>query len=292
MQPIIALRCPGTFVRFQSNHAPLRAREAAQCGSGMVCTTVLRTPWQRTFSGFFHNLHDCFWMQRAHGLAQDSAPSAAFYHHYTGMHVRLYAACVRDCATRMIAGLPCGRCTPLKNSPAMAERCVSQVWADALADGVDTQGQSAAPRPALTGDPLASLSGRTLAVNDTYLRALVEAATDAKLRRSTEKSALDLAEPGVRTSLARALSTLARFAFVGVTDNWNRTLLAFSRQFDVTLLASDFKVLRKGWRALPAARLEATTQALRNFSFDADATLVQVAWQRLVHARRQRRRRR
>ena len=69
MAPVIALRCPAAFRRFESSHAPLR--EPARCADG-DCITLLRTPWRRALSGFFHNLHDCRWMQRAHGLEQES----------------------------------------------------------------------------------------------------------------------------------------------------------------------------------------------------------------------------
>ena len=63
----------------------------------------------------------------------------------------------------------------------------------------------------------------------------------------------------------QALVTLRRFAFVGVTDEWTRSLTAFSRAFNVDVVASDAAVRRPGARPASdaAARVEAIVKAAK-----------------------------
>lgn len=64
----------------------------------------------------------------------------------------------------------------------------------------------------------------------------------------------------------QALATLRKFAFVGVTDEWNRSLHAFRRAFAVPIRESDSAIRRRGARPkVPGTyeRAEATFRAMR-----------------------------
>lgn len=266
MHPIIQLHCKSAFHRFQSWHAALSPSEASRCGRGLVCVTTLRTTWKRVESGFHHNLHDCQWMQDAHRLNQDYGPKSgrpSFYKTYTEDHVRLYASCVSTCMTRMLTGLPCGRCSGTL-SRAQAARCVERVWSDAF-----------------SGIEASAGEGGTAALNiSDYVRFA---------SRTRSKRADPLHDPDPPPDTRRAMRTLSRFAFVGLLDNWSWTVHQFGRRFGVPLLPSDYKVLRAGSKSRSSSpRQKMAEQTLRAFSFAADDALVSATSDSLgVHRRLQ-----
>lgn len=65
----------------------------------------------------------------------------------------------------------------------------------------------------------------------------------------------------------RALASLRQFAFVGVTDEWNRTLRAFSHAFDVRMHASDAAVRRRGARPADTSAYDRAAAILRAMRF-------------------------
>ena len=280
MQPVISLHCPSAFHRFQSWHAALSPSEASRCGRGLVCVTTLRTTWKRVESGFHHNLHDCLWMQDAHRLNQDYGSESgrpSFYKTYAEDHVRLYASCVSTCMTRMLTGLPCGRCSGTL-SRAQATRCVKRVWSDAFSGTDRGLGRGWAGEGVAGTAALMNISDYVWFATSPSLRAP---------RRGSKRAVDPLRDdPDPPPDTQRAVRTMSRFAFVGLLDNWSWTVNQFSRRFGVPLLPSDYKVLRAGSKSRSSSpRQKMTEQTLRAFSFAADDALVSAASDSLgVHA--------
>lgn len=268
MQPIIERHCPAVFHRFGSWHRALSPSDASLCGHELVCVTTLRTTWRRVVSGFYHNLHDCQWMQAAHNIdetygARKDARGLSFYDTYTEAQVRLYASCVSTCTTRMITGQACGRCTGAL-SRTQAAQCIERVWLDAISGA----------------------AVEYTALNASYLSRLAWFATKPSLRiarRSAIADSQPAVDPDPPPNTARALHILSRFSFVGLLDEWNSTVSEFSRRFGVASVPSDYKVLRAGstkW-VRSKRRREMTERTLMNFSFTSDDALVHAAAKQL-----------
>ena len=91
MHPIIALACPGAFRYFASWHTPLSQAAAEECGTHQRhCVSVVRAPAERVESGFYHAMHDCTWLQQAHGLSE-SGLNRTFYATFADETPKLYA---------------------------------------------------------------------------------------------------------------------------------------------------------------------------------------------------------
>jgi hypothetical protein len=82
---------------------------------------------------------------------------------------------------------------------------------------------------------------------------------------------LSTRELGGSSLRMRANATLHRFSFVGLQDEWNRTLAAFSRTFLTPVQASDVAVLRPGPR--PPVAYEHVATIMRDTPFVDDALL-------------------
>ena len=113
--------CPKVMRRhgFGDGHAPAKPRLDFQTKrSGLV--TMLRRPWRRALSGFFHKLHDCRELQIRYGILEGGrrarvgdpthirAAEALFYANASEEAVLEYAKCVSACATNMLTGYECG----------------------------------------------------------------------------------------------------------------------------------------------------------------------------------------
>ena len=98
--------CPDAFVFFEWGHKPLPQPLRVD----VQAVTVLRAPWSRATSGFFHNLHDCLGMQFKNSLGNHHPPpsTAAFFRNFSDDHVKGYARCVSGCVARMLTGNECG----------------------------------------------------------------------------------------------------------------------------------------------------------------------------------------
>ena len=130
MHPIIALACPGAFRYFASWHTPLSQAAADECGTHQRhCVSVVRAPAERVESGFYHAMHDCTWLQQAHGLSE-SGLNRTFYATFADETPKLYAHCVGGCSSRMLTGRPCGRCRP--DAVSDVEGCIRRVWREAI----------------------------------------------------------------------------------------------------------------------------------------------------------------
>jgi hypothetical protein len=105
VQTLIAERCPSSFVRFLPGHAPLVPNIGLRPDSRAFM--FVRNPSARATSGFFHELHDCFWMQEEVSKRQGWQ---TFYRELRLVDMRLYASCISACAVRMLTNLACGRC--------------------------------------------------------------------------------------------------------------------------------------------------------------------------------------
>jgi hypothetical protein len=120
VQHLEATRCPHAMRRhgFGDGHPP--ASMPADFNRGRVLVTMLRKPWRRALSGFYHMLHDCPQMQKRYGVSEHGrhvrvgdpnvrvGRSRAFYANITAFVVREYAACIGACMTRMLTGFRCG----------------------------------------------------------------------------------------------------------------------------------------------------------------------------------------
>lgn len=201
VQCLIADHCPKTFVQFDWGHKSLRSLRP-----GMMAVTLLREPWQRAVSGFFHNLHSCRWMQARYNMTgnRPRAGTSPFYKSFTGDDVKTYADCVSACSVRMTTGRLCS--VPMRNR------------------GVDQAALASSWR-------------------------LVKAANE----------------------------TLRRFAFVGITDEYERTLKAFAAMSKTPLIESDFKVMRKGVKPeRDLERVEAIVRSRRHVDDELYATAKQI----------------
>ena len=212
MHPIIALACPGAFRYFASWHTPLSQAAAEECGTHQRhCVSVVRAPAERVESGFYHAMHDCTWLQQAHGLSE-SGLNRTFYATFADETPKLYAHCVGGCSSRMLTGRPCGRCRP--DAVSDVEGCIRRVWREAI-------GTDGAP----------------------YLDAILQ-----KARRQKSCRACVADDEPADDDGSAAARVLRRFSFVGVQSAWNDTVHAFAERFGVPPLASDLVVSRPGWK--------------------------------------------
>ena len=249
MHPIIALACPGAFRYFASWHTPLSQAAAEECGTHQRhCVSVLRAPAERVESGFYHAMHDCTWLQQAHGLSE-SGLNRTFYATFADETPKLYAHCVGGCSSRMLTGRPCGRCRP--DAVSDVEGCIRRVWREAI-------GTDGAP----------------------YLDAILQ-----KARRQKSCRACVADDEPADDDGSAAARVLRRFSFVGVQSAWNDTVHAFAERFGVPPLASDLVVSRPGWKPPPSqaervARTAALFRAERR-AYRADEVVVRAAEARL-----------
>ena len=279
MWPIINAHCPGSFRYFESSHAPLENTPGAECGSAArQCVSMVRSPSQRVTSGFFHNLHDCAWLQRAHGLRDTMHPHEMawqkFYASHSNLTVRLYARCVASCQSRMLTGRPCGRCSLVRN----VERCISLVWREAAADGAlaTPDARDARARAKDEARYRSDILWHAQALRDQCVRNV-----DCAANKLVDH---DDPYPSENLTVNAALHVLERFTFVGVQDEWNASLDAFAWQVGshAMPMASDFVVSHKGQRPAINPELTSSTEALlRSLTFPADDAIYRAAFTRL-----------
>ena len=118
------------FRYFASWHTPLSQAAAEECVTHQRhCVSVVRAPAERVESGFYHAMHDCTWLQQAHGLSE-SGLNRTFYATFADETPKLYAHCVGGCSSRMLTGRPCGRCRP--DAVSDVEGCIRRVWREAI----------------------------------------------------------------------------------------------------------------------------------------------------------------
>jgi len=103
-----------SYARLETAH---RAVSDQQYGWGARLVTMLRTPCERTVSGFFAQLHSCESMKVRLRVGFDE-----FYSNFTEQHVREYASCVSACAVNLLTGRPCGNSDANESTAATAER--------------------------------------------------------------------------------------------------------------------------------------------------------------------------
>lgn len=246
---LIRTKCPHSFAFFDSWHWPLPP--TSTCMGAEQCITIVRRPAARAASGFWHGLHDCPFMQRALGLpSQDDRRRSHFWKTMTLGHVHLYAGCVGACASRMLAGLECGRCTVLDaaawvhrlggNVSGAAQACLREVWREAFQH---------LPEAEVTL-PRGTWESMRAAIEETFRERLVRERMHAQKRRRASNNLVSAAANSYRWDAAalqyHAASRIRSFAFVGVSEEYNATLNAFAAYYNVSLDAEN--CLSTNWR--------------------------------------------
>jgi len=251
-------RCPHAFRHFAAWHAPLAP--AADCAGSGRCVTVLRRPAERVASGFWHNLHDCAWLRHAvgkFGEGNDLAFHAYWKANATLAHVRLYAACVGSCASRMLAGRACGRCTEpdvglwqrlaggggaVADLRSAARACLRSVWRRAFGSWEAPAGMAPAAREQFA----AAIDHRCFRPGLAALKRRRGGASEDGKRTAEEEAAMEEDDEHGGASatklsplLERASAALRAFAFVGIQEELDFSMRQFARRFGIAPLPSD-----------------------------------------------------
>lgn len=99
-------RCgTGMFARFESGHAPLDETMTDESLSKVVA--MFRQPKSRIHSGYFHNLHDCFGMQRKYNIDNQDGDPWQPGGEVDPAILQEYAECAGSCMTNMLIGVGC-----------------------------------------------------------------------------------------------------------------------------------------------------------------------------------------
>ena len=215
-------------------------------------------------------------------LPDPGSSAEAFFRRFDAMDVALYAACVGGCSTRMLTGQACGRCTSARHGQSIAS-CIRGVWRDA---GLPHRTPE---HPKLRAALAANALGFGFNHGPRGLPAWRAAPSPPRPRaaaRNGSGAILPHTEPPLDAQ--RAIAALRRFAFVGLTDEWNLTARAFSRRFITPLFASDFLKARLGeshsagpvWKS----RVARASAYLRGLRFSLGDEAVVEAGRAMLHA--------
>ena len=284
----------GTFRRHLLAWHPPLTRDAG-CGRDGQCLTILRQPLRRTVSGFLHNLHDCYWMQRALGI--ESQDNNRTVHNWDADVIDavapLYAACVSRCTSRMLIGLECAGCDGTEThfwaaharaGGTGAGTCLQRMWKEAFGG-------------ASTGRHL----NRTLrdlmvaAINvsfETYLYQQRKCAAGWRRRcRPALQPVQWRALSDDRVLMREAAAALSRFEMVGILEEYATSMQVLRAHFPTPRLWHEAWLRNRteelGGLGKAARRAErAIERAVHTANHTADTFVYDAARARLVRAAR------
>jgi len=95
----------GRFARFESGHEPLDPTMSDESLSKVVM--MVREPNARISSGYMHNLHDCFPLQKKYNIKHQDAQPWQPDGELDPSILEEYARCVHSCMTNMLIGHSC-----------------------------------------------------------------------------------------------------------------------------------------------------------------------------------------